>query len=125
MTDTITLATLRLTFSDGNQGNDTIDISLDGGLVFDDLLISDYVSSNAATGFDLSVSISLLSDGMLSGDLVKVGDPGDYTFWGSQLTVEARRNQTPPGIGLAEPGTLAIFGVGLLGLHFLRRRRTS
>ena len=57
---------------------------------------------------------SLQNDGLLNVSLFSVGD---YNFFGSTLTVETER--------VPEPGTIALFALGLMGVVLGRRVRKT
>lgn len=79
-------------------------------------------SSNVDFGaFSFNVT-SLLSDGWLNVTINALR--GDFLFLGSRLTVrgEERGNGTP-ATPVPEPATLATFGIGLLVMGLLARRR--
>ncbi len=51
----------------------------------------------------------------------KIKDSGTNDF----LLVAKPKDEPPPPDEIPEPGTLALFGIGLVGLRFARRRRTA
>lgn len=65
--------------------------------------------------FEFSPASNLLNDGLLSVSLRST--QGDFYFKRSLLTVSGRSVSVP------EPTTLALFGMGLLGVGFAARRR--
>ena len=69
--------------------------------------------------FDItSLMNDLADDGIL--DITAHVTSGDATFRSSLLTVEVDRTVDVP-----EPGIISLFGAGLIGLGFSRRRRTK
>lgn len=91
-------------------------------LIASDFLANTGVTYNSpnARGLENGDEVMIVNDG--NGNLRRLeidffaGNPGDYV---RVLTMESPiANQVP------EPGTLAIFGLGLLGLGVARRRRT-
>jgi len=124
-TDTLTSAMMRLSFSDGNQGNDALDLVIDAVLVADDFSLNAAVSSDLKESIGFSVDLALLADGLLDVTLTKVGGRNshqNYYFHGSELVVDAARALENP-LTVAEPTTLALLGFGLGGLSVATRRR--
>lgn len=120
-TDTLLEAILTLTFSNANQGNDTVNIYFDSVLFNGSTFsLSAAVSSNDPTGISFDVMASL-ADGLLNVQLVKAADAGDFIFHGSVLTVRAERETT--SVQIPEPGMLGLFGLGLAVFVVSRRRR--
>jgi len=72
--------------------------------------------------YDFSVT-SLLSDGILN---VSVrANSGDFVFDRSVLTVNGNHATSTPPTKVPEPNTLALLGLGLLGLGFAAKRRNA
>jgi hypothetical protein len=73
--------------------------------------------------YDFSVTSSLLSDGILN---VSVrANSGDFVFDRSVLTVNGNHATSTPPTKVPEPNTLALLGLGLLGLGFAAKRRNA
>lgn len=122
----------RLTGPDGSTTVNLVDANTYGGQTPGDRIVVTFDDEAATT-----VGGSLLQDGTfrpvsplstfdgLNGDgtwTLFIGDTDGLDpleFFSATLTINADVNQVP------EPGTLAVFGIGLLGLGALRRRRRS
>lgn len=103
------------------------DIAVDSAR--DNVWVIDYAASATLRRFDLATgseldSFALGLDG-LTGGLTYANDKLYYYDWvsgsGSTLSVFALSGFTE----VPEVGTLAIFGIGLAGLAYIRRRRTA
>jgi len=63
----------------------------------------------------------LLADGSFTVD----ASNNDMTYWGSNRAILTITTDYVPEGQVPEPGTLALFGLGLAGLGYMRRRRAA
>ena len=85
------------------------------GVLFTSVIIRGPVETPPAEGFVATLDINAGTFNYLSGG-------------GSGAKLDAiafMADSAPPVTTVPEPGTLALFGVGLAGLGFMRRRRVS
>ena len=75
--------------------------------------------SNYFKGLSATSIVSLNANGML--DVFVKSVQGDFRIFDSTLTVYTADTATPPA-SVPEPGTLALFGMGLIGLGLSRRK---
>ncbi|MDR3580215.1 MAG: PEP-CTERM sorting domain-containing protein [Oryzomonas sp.] len=115
-TDTITSATLSLDIQDINTNIfGTVTIKLDGS---DQTLSGNLHTDDGTTQLNSTVVTTLNQNGTLS---LSISDPfGLDSFYlkDSTLVANGTENTSP----VPEPGTMMLFGVGMAGLAFVRRR---
>jgi len=97
------------------DGEETVAFRLDNGVWTSASVDSLFYSLDR---FDFTVT-SLVSDGLLN--VTVRANRGDFGFAGSLLTVSGNRAST----SVPEPGTLTLFGLGLLATGFAARRRRN
>ncbi len=119
--------------SNGNSNNEYLISSRAGGYFYDEIYGRTYSSANNAsyTGYVYSLATNFLAGDALSQTLVytlpnSVGSyagfsgPDSSYFTGSLNTISV--NAAPATPAVPEPGSAALFSVGLIGLGRLRRR---
>lgn len=118
-TDTIIFANLSIKISDPFGGDEALTITLD--------LTPQGLGAVANSGFtfhSFDTGTSILTLGMLQSDglldvTLAVGTGQSIYFQRSDLSGTAESREVP------EPATLAVLGMGLLGLGIARRRQTA
>jgi len=93
----------------------------DSGLMTHDDGFSIWNATNTTNLIDFSFPVAVQSDPF---NLA----PGTYNLWYAEvngLPAALIMDVTSSVSSVPEPGTLALFGVGLVGLWFVRRRRTA
>ena len=148
LTDFITSSSLVFSFSDESTDAAAESVFFTFDLTpFDSQLITSGGATFTTVFSGLTLSSLLSSDGILNVELVNAGptnshqaDRSDFLFLGSILTVNVDRTTnevitipaivtvTDPGIvtdfvGVPEPATLALMGVGFAGMGWTSRRR--
>ena len=133
-TDTLTSASLTLQFYDdtakgdpGTNGQpETVDITLDGLLVGDEVTITDVSLASGPFSPSFDVRAKLADNGTLN-IFLELGDNNagnnDFFFAASRLVATGETGGTTPPSSAPEPATLALFGfAAAVGL---RRRWTA
>lgn len=121
--DTITSAILRVSVTDTNQNENytyTLDTILSGA--FGNVSAGQTDVLNFGPGLVLS---ALAADGSL--DVVLTVTRGSFTFASSTLEAQVTKGgvQQVSATAIPEPGTIALVGLGLLGLGVLRRKQVK
>lgn len=117
LTDTLTSITILLNFmDDADRASEAVKIVLDSSSA------GTYTVTSGSAVYTATVTAlpsSMQTDGLLVVDLKATS--GDFYFLSSTLTAEATRTSAL----LPSPGLASLFGVGLLSLVFVSRKRAA
>ena len=115
------------------QSFDENDINLINWNIASDWSLTLFLQTNLVAAGISNVSLVLTNDGALHGNLCQIGSTNSPSYCGmnSSGSILLSRDTvlTPTAIEpppqVSEPGTLALFGLGLAGLGFARRRKAA
>jgi hypothetical protein len=118
-TDTVSSYTLAFDLYDDENDSfwDTVEAAIfsQPGYLIDTVWFN--LSGNETAGWSLAGRAELNSSGSLQVSITSLF--GDFYLGGSTLNAHGDRNSVP------EPGTLALFGVALIGFGLMRRKRQT